>query len=569
MSVLKRAIRGIRDSIPSGYMLGRVSAGNGPAELIHVSTLGQVITAAGTGGGGSSAPAEWNAGSVTVLAGGLSVSGGTLDVTVAQEWSAGTVTALQGLAIGGAFGAETTLTADWNVGLVDEIGVGLTIGTSHKAGTLFTDWGAGSVLAVGTGLTIVSETLSATGGTSEWNAGTVAALGGSLSINGSGTLADALEWNAGTVTALGTGLSITSGTLNVSSTGEWTAGTVSAIGTGLTLTTGTLTASSGGSAFPITAAGTTQSVGEMTVTGTNAGMAVIPNGTGAFMLAVPTGSSAGGNARGAYAVDLQLQRGSAAQVASGANSFVVGYENVASGQYAVAAGNNSNATNTNSVAIGSGNIASGNAALALGSSTTASAASASAIGFGTTASGSYSTVMGYNGTAAGEYSTVVGAIGNDRTNTAAFVHGGGGSDGIQSEDHLLYFTTTGATAVRLTALGSGTATATNTVGVAFGASLFWIDFIAYDRTSGQVMTYTCGPGVIFQAAGGVSTTTFGTAGAPAFTAGPFTSATAVLAAAPTVAADTTLGSFNISVTPPVANTATWHFAARVRLLSIT
>lgn len=49
MGVLKRAIRGIRDSLPSGYIVGRVSSQDGPAELIDLKTLGQSITAA-TGG---------------------------------------------------------------------------------------------------------------------------------------------------------------------------------------------------------------------------------------------------------------------------------------------------------------------------------------------------------------------------------------------------------------------------------------------------------------------------------------------------------------------------------------
>lgn len=45
--VLKRAIRGIRDSIPSGYVIGRGSSQEGPAELISLQTLGQKIVQTG------------------------------------------------------------------------------------------------------------------------------------------------------------------------------------------------------------------------------------------------------------------------------------------------------------------------------------------------------------------------------------------------------------------------------------------------------------------------------------------------------------------------------------------
>jgi len=45
--ILKRAVRGIRDSIPAGYVIGRGSSQEGPAELISMATLGQKITQTG------------------------------------------------------------------------------------------------------------------------------------------------------------------------------------------------------------------------------------------------------------------------------------------------------------------------------------------------------------------------------------------------------------------------------------------------------------------------------------------------------------------------------------------
>lgn len=56
MSVLKgipsRIVRGIRDSIPSGHFIGRASKGDGPAELIPLSSVAQALNASGLVGGG-------------------------------------------------------------------------------------------------------------------------------------------------------------------------------------------------------------------------------------------------------------------------------------------------------------------------------------------------------------------------------------------------------------------------------------------------------------------------------------------------------------------------------------
>ena len=57
----------------------------------------------------------------------------------------------------------------------------------------------------------------------------------------------------------------------------------------------------------------------------NSAFVISPKGTGAFILgAKPNGAASGGNARGNYAVDLQLSRTAATQVASGTSSFSPG-----------------------------------------------------------------------------------------------------------------------------------------------------------------------------------------------------------------------------------------------------
>lgn len=60
MGILKRTIRGIRDSLPSGYMLGRLSSGDGPAELISLDHVAQKIAATGiVGGSGGGSVADF------------------------------------------------------------------------------------------------------------------------------------------------------------------------------------------------------------------------------------------------------------------------------------------------------------------------------------------------------------------------------------------------------------------------------------------------------------------------------------------------------------------------------
>ena len=67
-------------------------------------------------------------------------------------------------------------------------------------------------------------------------------------------------------------------------------------------------------------------------------IALRPKGSGAFSMHVPDNLSSGGNKRGVGAVDLQLARSAASEVASGGNSFAAGGYSEASGDLAVAIG---------------------------------------------------------------------------------------------------------------------------------------------------------------------------------------------------------------------------------------
>jgi hypothetical protein len=120
---------------------------------------------------------------------------------------------------------------------------------------------------------------------------------------------------------------------------------------------------------------------------TNSALVLTPKGTGAFILGPkPDGTVTGGNARGNYAVDLQVQKNSNAHAATGSNSVLCGGRNsTASGQYSFLGSGYSNiASGANSVVCGGGvtgpnqgNTASGlSAGIVAGSLNTASARAA-------------------------------------------------------------------------------------------------------------------------------------------------------------------------------------------------
>jgi hypothetical protein len=69
---------------------------------------------------------------------------------------------------------------------------------------------------------------------------------------------------------------------------------------------------------------TTQTSSVIQATTTNANLVIAPNGTGALIASIPDGTVTGGNARGNNAVDLQMVRSAANQVASSNNSTIAG-----------------------------------------------------------------------------------------------------------------------------------------------------------------------------------------------------------------------------------------------------
>lgn len=125
---------------------------------------------------------------------------------------------------------------------------------------------------------------------------------------------------------------------------------------------------------------------------TNVSVSIVPKGSGSFSLQVPDGTSTGGNARGANAVDLQTTRTAATQVASAPASIVAGQNNTCSGTGAGSAvfGVGCSSTQAWNLVAGNGNTAAGYSSICLGEFSANSANSgAAAIGRQVNVSGTY------------------------------------------------------------------------------------------------------------------------------------------------------------------------------------
>lgn len=122
-----------------------------------------------------------------------------------------------------------------------------------------------------------------------------------------------------------------------------------------------------------------------------------------------------GNARGAYAIDLQLQKGSSSEIALGDNSVLIGGQSSrATGNHSASIGGDSdNASGNNSITLaGIGNTTNGVNSLAMGTTNTANDYCESVLGhYATTSSGNSSSIVSTNnllkvgnGTSAGSVS---------------------------------------------------------------------------------------------------------------------------------------------------------------------
>jgi hypothetical protein len=156
---------------------------------------------------------------------------------------------------------------------------------------------------------------------------------------------------------------------------------------------------------------TTQTTAVIQAIGTNSGIAIVPNGTGAITAAIPDGTVVGGNARGTNAVDLQSSRAINTEVASGNfavigggqnnrvpngySSILGGFQNIVTGFYSsILGGENNTVSADRAVAMGLSNTSSGLYSAAIGATNTSSNRSSIALGEGNVASAIYSVALG-------------------------------------------------------------------------------------------------------------------------------------------------------------------------------
>lgn len=120
------------------------------------------------------------------------------------------------------------------------------------------------------------------------------------------------------------------------------------------------------------------------------------------------GLDQGGNARGTDAVNLQSDRSSTSQVASGSDAVAIGANTKASGSSSIAVGAAAYATDNGAVSIGSYTLASETSAVAVGDGATAEGGGAIAIGTSTTSSGDAAVAVGESTSATSNDSIAVG-----------------------------------------------------------------------------------------------------------------------------------------------------------------
>jgi len=260
------------------------------------------------------------------------------------------------------------------------------------------------------------------------------------------------------------------------------------------------------------------------LTGKNIG-AVIGNvqGTGTIQAQVTDSGTGGGNARGTNAVDWQVSRTAATQVASGSSTTIGGGKS------------NTASSNAATVSGGQANSATGIVATVTG-------------GSGNTADGNGSTAGGRDAIAHGIYGAQVYASG--------FLSTGGDA---QAGTYILRGRSTGGAAVRLTAdaAAAGAANVCNLPNnTAWGG---YCNVIVRDTTAGSVNAghWRAADAFIVRGANAASVvvpsfsfTFVGTGGGPP------------VAGNLAVSADTTNGGLNLTFTPPNANT--WDVVAVFR-----
>jgi hypothetical protein len=316
---------------------------------------------------------------------------------------------------------------------------------------------------------------------------------------------------------------------------------------------------------------------------TNADVAIVPKGTGAFMLDIPDNTTAGGNKRGANAIDLQHgTRANADKVASGDYSIVIGRDNRSYAPYAVGIGYGTFSGGNFSTAFQSA-TATGNFSFAHGQRATASGtASVSIGGYGfadniasgdnsfaagaSTASGLFSIATGESNTASAQGASAVGGRNNLANAYLSSVSGGyctanavegrqvrGRALGTvvgetQKSEFFLSIRTTGNTATTVTVAGGAASTSNQVILSNNSAYRFKGTIIGKQSGSTNVAAWDV-DGIIVRGANAASTT---------LSLGNVTLVQNTPAwGTPTLAADTTNGGLRVQVIGAAATNIQW------------
>lgn len=294
---------------------------------------------------------------------------------------------------------------------------------------------------------------------------------------------------------------------------------------------------------------------------TNVDVALQPKGTGALMADIPDNLTAGGNKRGTYAVDWQVLRTAASQVASGIHAVISGgYAGTSAGQYSsVGGGIGNNASGNNStISGGSGNAASTTSAtVGGGTSNTASGAQATvAGGESNTASSGYASIPGGRSNVAnGIYATAMGYLASSRGRNGGWSAACGsfvGTAGQAQTMRLVYYTITTDATPGLLLSENTVAGLTNYYVLENNMSIiFRARVIACQHSTGDTAAFDI-TGCIKRRANAASTALVGTPTVTVIAADAGAAAWVVSATA-----DTTNGVLQINVTGEAAKTIRW------------
>ena len=424
--------------------------------------------------------------------------------------------------------------------------------------------GSGVIPAtIGSGLTLAAGgTLSATGGG-----------GGSGTVN-SGTLGQ-MTWYAATGTAVSGNANVTysAGALTIGVAGTQAGSVVLSGATSGTFTLSASAAAGTGYGFAHAGGSATQSNAALVATSgdTNTYIVLTSKGTGGIIAGpAPDGTATGGNARGTYAADLQISRTANTQVASGANSGLIGgFNNTAKDQSSVVIGGKNNTAGNLSgqgqVALGGeGNNITGSEATGGGYFITVSGGQSFGYGYQLSVSGSYSAGFGVNNTVSGANSFVYGSNAHTQGRLSYFAGAGGNFSVNGDAQHgitVLRVATTATSAFTLTADG-GTAGAANIVNLVNNSAMrLTIDIVGRDTTNGNTGGWKL-EAIMKRGANAAATALVGTVTSTvvALDAGWASQTT------PTLTADTTNGGLNLSVTPITTNSC--HWVARVLAVEV-